>query len=97
MSALACTTTRMDISESISIGDFKSAIANAMPGHGFSGVIHNAAEVAGNRYDVRFSVLHLFIGGRSFYQVAMASGDTFDNARHAVDDMLKVIASLTFL
>jgi hypothetical protein len=87
----------MDIGEGINIGDFKSAIASEMPKHGFTGVIHTAGEVAGNRNDVRFSVLHLFIGDRSFYQVAMASGDTFDNARRAVDDMLKVIGDLHFL
>jgi hypothetical protein len=79
------------------IGDFKSAIADELPKHGFTSVIHTEGEVAGNRNDVRFSVLHLFIGGRSFYQVAMASGNTFDNARQAVDEMLKAIANLHFV
>jgi hypothetical protein len=53
--------------------------------------------VAGNRNDVRLSVLHLFIGGRSFWRVVMASGDSFDNARHAVDEVVQAVNSLHFL
>jgi len=80
-----------------SVGELKNVIANALKSNGFTDVIDNPAEVAGNRSGVRLSVLHLQIDGRNFWQVVMAGGDTHDGTLGAVNQVVGIIQNLKFL
>lgn len=97
MAALFCNTRRMVLSEELSnAAELKGIIANEMEQGGFTDVINNESEVAGNRNGIRLSVLHLFIGGRSFFQQVMAAGDDADATLGLVNDMRSTIESLHF-
>jgi hypothetical protein len=56
--------------------------------------VNTPGEVAGNRGDVRLSVLHLFIGGRSFFELVMAGGEAGDVTLGAVNDVVKGIQNI---
>jgi len=56
-------------------------------------VITNDAEVAGNRANMRLSVLHLPISGRSFYEQVMAAGDDHDATLALVNEIVADITS----
>jgi hypothetical protein len=87
----------MVLSEELSnAAELKGIIANEMEQGGFTDVINNESEVAGNRNGIRLSVLHLFIGGRSFFQQVMAAGDDADATLGLVNDMRSTIESLHF-
>ena len=98
MAALFANTSRMDLSEALgSIGELKGVIANELRGKRFTDVVDTQLEVAGNRSGVRVSVLHLFIGGRSFWQVVMAGGDAADITQGTVNEVVDAISKLNFL
>jgi hypothetical protein len=87
----------MDLSEALgSIGELKGIIANELRGKRFTDVVDTQLEVAGNRSGVRVSVLHLFIGGRSFWQVVMAGGDAADTTQETVNEVVDAIKKLKF-
>ncbi|HYZ75377.1 MAG TPA: hypothetical protein VE641_20020 [Chthoniobacterales bacterium] len=97
MAALFANTSRMDLSEALgSIGELKGIIANELRGKRFTDVVDTQLEVAGNRSGVRVSVLHLFIGGRSFWQVVMAGGDAADTTQETVNEVVDAIKKLKF-
>jgi hypothetical protein len=80
-----------------SVAELKNVIANELTKNGFTDVIDNQSEVAGNRSGVRLSVLHLPIDGRRFWQVVMAGGDTTDATLGAVNQVVDIIQKLKFL
>jgi hypothetical protein len=80
-----------------SIGELKNVIANELKKNGFTDVIDDQAEVAGNRSGVRLSVLYLPIQGRTFWQVVMAGGDTHDGTLGSVNQVVTIIQNLKFL
>jgi hypothetical protein len=88
----------MVLSEALQdIGELKTSIAGLLGGSGFTDVVNTSGEVAGNRGDVRLSVLHLFIGGRSFFELVMAGGETGDVTLGAVNEVVNKIQNLKFL
>ena len=98
MAALFANSSRMDLNEALAnIGELKNVIANELRGKGFTDVVDTQAEVAGNRSGVRVSVLHLFIGGRSFWQVVMAGGDAANTTQETVNEVVDAIKKLKFL
>lgn len=98
MAFLFCNTRRMDLSPALAnVGELKNVIANELQKRGFTDVINNQSEVAGNRNGVRLSVLHLFIGGKSFFEQVMAGGDTHDGTLGSVNEVVKDIQHLHFL
>jgi hypothetical protein len=82
-----------------SIGELKNVIAHSvLEARRFTEVVNTPGEVAGNRDGCRVSILHLHIGGRSFWRVVVCSCDGgFDQARATVDEVVDAINSLTFL
>jgi hypothetical protein len=76
------------------IGEWKGLIANELKGSGFVDVVNTPGEVAGNRGDARLSVLHLFIGGRSFFELVMAGGEAGDVTRAAVNEVVNKIQNI---
>lgn len=98
MAFLFANSKRMELSSALgSIGELKNIIANELKTHGFTGVIDDQAEVAGNRDGVRLSVLYLSIEGRTFWQVVMAGGDTHDGTLGSVNQVVSIIQNLHFL
>lgn len=98
MASLFCNTRQMVLSEALQgIGELKNVIANELRKSGFTDVVNTQGEVAGNRGGVRLSVLHLFIGGRNFFELVMAGGDTHDATLGAVNEVVNKIHSLHFL
>jgi hypothetical protein len=76
-----------------SVGDLKANIAAVLLQSAFTDVINNEAEVAGNRANMRLSVLHLPISGRTFYQQVMAAGDDRDATLALVNEIVADITS----
>ncbi len=98
MAALFANTRQMVLSEALAnVGELKGVIADMLRNSGFTDVVNTPGEVAGNRSNVRLSVLHLFIGGRSFYEIVMAGGDTGDVTLGTVNEVVNKIANLKFL
>jgi hypothetical protein len=88
----------MELSEALgSIGELKGVIDDALRQIGFSDVVNNQSEVAGNRNGVRVSILHLHIADRSFYQVFMAAGDTGDVTQGTINEVVNKVEGLQFL
>ena len=79
------------------IGELKNVIFHELRNSGFSDVVNTPTEVAGNRNAVRVSILHLFIGGRGFWRVCMAAGDTENVTRQTLDEVVDKIEHLVFL
>ena len=81
-----------------SVGELKNVIANTLrEDMHFTDVVDTESEVAGNRSGVRISILHLFIGGRSFWQVVMGGGDAGNVTQGAVNEVMDKIKALHFL
>ena len=82
-----------------SIGELKNVIAHSvLRARGFADVVNTESEVAGNRSGVRVCVLHLSIGGRSFWRVVIGVADAgFDPAAAAVNEVDQAINELKFL
>jgi hypothetical protein len=98
MASLFANSQRKELNPALgSVGELKNVIANELRRNGFTDVIDNQAEVAGNRSGVRLSVLHLPIDGRTFWQVVMAGGDTGDVTLGAVNQVVDIIQKLNFL
>ena len=98
MASLFCNTRQMVLSEALgSIGELKNVIANELTKSGFTDVINDQAEVAGNRNGMRLSVLHLLIGNRNFYQQVMAAGDDGNATLGLVNEVVVKIQNLHFL
>jgi len=80
------------------IGELKNVIFNSvLRDSGFTDVVNTPAEVAGNRNGVRVSVLHLSTGGRGFWRVCMAGGDTVDGTQQTLNEVVDKIEHLVFL
>ncbi|WIM92769.1 hypothetical protein ACTOB_004724 [Actinoplanes oblitus] len=99
MAALFFNTREFDLSDALgSIGELKNVIANELRQAGFSDVVTNQFEVAGNHSGgIRLSVAHLPVGGRRFWQVVMAGGDGGDLTLRTVNDIANRIQHLHFL
>jgi hypothetical protein len=99
MAALAFEFEQRELSEALgSIGELKNVIAHSvLEQRGFTNVVNNPAEVAGNRNGCRLSVLHLHISGRNFFRVVVCACDSFDKARATVDEVEREINNLHFL
>ena len=98
MASLFANSQRKELNPSLgSVGELKNAIATALKSNGFTDVINNQSEVAGNRNGVRLSILHLPIDGRTFWQVVMAGGDTGDVTLGSVNQVVDIIRKLKFL
>lgn len=98
MASLFCNTRQMELSDALgNIGELKNVIKNTLSENGYVDVIDTESEVAGNLDGMRLSVLHLFIGGRSFYEQVMAAGDDSDATLGAVNDIAGKIRDLHFL
>src|SRR5271157_500226 len=96
MGALFCNTRKIElhVPPLQNIEDWKTIIASRLKDIGFQDVVHTPKEVAGNRGDVRLSVLHLFIGGLSFFELVMAGGEAGDVTLGAVNDVVKGIQNI---
>ena len=98
MASLFCNTRQMVLSEALQdVGELKASIAGLLRESGFTDVVNTPGEVAGNRGSVHLSVLHLFIGGRSFFELVMAGGDGGDVTLGAVNEVVNKIKNLHFL
>ena len=75
------------------IGEHKANIAQVLIQSAFTNVINNDAEVAGNRANMRLSILHLPISGRRFYEQVMAAGDNRNATQALVNE---IVAAITF-
>ena len=94
MPALFCHTRRMELdADTPGIADLKANIAAVLVKSQFTSVINNEAEVAGNRANMRLSVLHLPISGRHFYQQVMAAGDNPEATQALVNEIVADISS----
>ncbi|KJC61120.1 hypothetical protein UP10_09520 [Bradyrhizobium sp. LTSPM299] len=97
MAFLFANTRSMSLSDALAnIGELKGVIANTLKQSGFTDVINNPSEVAGNKNGVRLSVLHLHIAGRQFWQVFMAGGDTAAT-QQTLNDVVNKVEHLAFL
>ncbi|MBR0795059.1 hypothetical protein JQ615_06650 [Bradyrhizobium jicamae] len=97
MAFLFAHTRSMGLSDALAnIGELKGVIANTLKQSGFSDVINNQAEVAGNKSGVRLSILHLHIADRQFWQVFMAGGDTAAT-QQMLNDVVNKVEHLAFL
>lgn len=98
MAALFFNFREIELSEALgSVGELKGAIANTLQESGFTDVVHTESEVAGNRNGVRVSILHLFVGGRSFWQVFMAGGDDGTVTLATLNEVVDKVHKLVFL
>lgn len=99
MAALSIRSDRRELNPAVaSIGELKNVIANSvLKAREFTEVVNTPGEVAGNRSGCRLSVLHFHIADRQFWRVVVASGDSFDAARTAVDEVFVAIDQLAFL
>jgi hypothetical protein len=99
MAALWFATRRMDLADALAnIGELKNVIFNELQGMGFTDVVHNPAEVAGNRNGLRVSIVYLQTSGRNFWEVVMAGGSaSVDDARQTVAQVVDKIEHLHFL
>jgi hypothetical protein len=87
----------MELSQALgNVGELKGVIANLLKENGFTDVV-NTEEVAGNKGDIRLSILHLHIGNRSFYQQVIAAGDNSNITLGVVEDILNKVKGLQFL
>jgi hypothetical protein len=92
MAALFCDTRQIVLSEGFqNIEQWKAVVADLLRSVGFKDVVNTPREVAGNRGDVRLSVLYLLIGGRGFYELVMAGGETGDVTLAAVNQVVNEI------
>jgi hypothetical protein len=93
MAALFCDTRQIElhVPPLQNIEDWKAEIAARLNHLGFQNVVHAPKEVAGNRGDVRLSVLHLPIGGLNFFELVMAGGEAGDVTQGAVNDVVNAI------
>ncbi|MER5473768.1 hypothetical protein ABZX90_09400 [Streptomyces sp. NPDC002935] len=98
MAALQISTRQMELSEALAnVGELKNVIANLLKENGFTDVVNTQGEVAGNKGDIRLSVLHLHVANQSFYQQVIAAGDNSNVTRGVVDDIMTKIKNLHFL
>ncbi|MEU0189151.1 hypothetical protein ABZ250_04655 [Streptomyces afghaniensis] len=98
MAALWIRTRQMELSEALAnIGELKGVIANLLKERGLTDVVNTQGEVAGNKGDIRLSVLHLHIANRSFYQQVIAAGNDSDITLRVVEDIVAKIRGLHFL
>jgi hypothetical protein len=93
MAALFCDTRRIElhVPPLQNIEDWKAEISAHLKHLGFQDVVNTPKEVAGNRGDVRLSVLHLLIGGLSFFELVMAGGEAGDVTLGAVNEVVNAI------
>jgi hypothetical protein len=98
MAALFFNFRQMELSDALGgVGELKGVIATELQRSGFANVVNTQSEVAGNRNTVRVSVLHLFVGGRSFWQIVMAAGDAGDVTQSTINEVVDKIHKLVFL
>ncbi len=94
MVALFCDTRRMELDPMYGgIGELKANIVPVLTSGAFSNVINTGAEIAGNRAGMRLSILHLHIGGRSYYQQVMAAGSDGTTTKALVDEIVRSITT----
>src|SRR5215217_6715175 len=99
MAGLFFSTHRMEVSAALSgVGELKFAISNELKNIGFTDVVINSAEVAGNRNDVRVSIAHLPNSDGSFWQVFMAGGGAaFNVIQQTHNEVVDKVRKLKFL
>ena len=89
MAALICHTRQMELDAlTPSIRELKANIAAVLVQSAFLNVVNTDAEVAGNRANMRLSVLHLPISGRRFYEQVMAAGDDVGATQALVNEVV---------
>jgi hypothetical protein len=87
-----------DVSVALSgIGELKSVISNALNGKGFSDVHVNNLEVAGAKNGVWISIGHFHITDRQFWEIVMGSGNTVEQTKEIVDEVVTLLKGLRFL
>ena len=87
-----------DVSVALSgIGELKSVISNALNGKGFSDVHVNNLEVAGEKNGVWISIGHFHIADRQFWEIVMGSGNTVEQTKGVVDEVVTLLKGLRFL
>jgi len=97
MAALFWNSDRRDLTESTgSIGALRIVIENAIKGIGFAEVRRSDLDVSGGKNGVFVSIAHFPIGGRSFFEVVMASGDAEAVTRSTRDEVVTKLRNLTF-
>ena len=94
MASLFWNSHRRDTDE---IGQVKAAIERALSEIGFSEVGRGDLEVFGVRGGVVVSIAHFPIGGRSFFEVVMASGDSGDVTKNTRDEVVNKVRSIQFI
>src|SRR5262245_36310686 len=98
MAALFFNFRRMDLSVALAnVGELKNVIFHELERIGFTDVVNTPSEVAGNRNGVRVSILHLHIGGQSFWQVFMAGGDAVGVTQQTLNEVVNKVEQLVFL
>jgi Cellulase (glycosyl hydrolase family 5) len=76
------------------IDELKRVIENELRQSGFLDVRRNNLEVAGGRNSVWLSIAHFQIEGRRFWEVVMASGDSFDVTQATVGEVVDKLHGL---
>lgn len=79
------------------IGEIKMSAADILRKKGFSDVVHNRQEVAGNKGGCRVSIAHFHRTGREFWEVVMCTCETAEQARGMVNDIVTTLRRLKFL
>jgi len=97
MAALFWDNHRRDITEGVgNIGALRIVIENTLKEMGFSDVRRSDFDVFGSKPGVVVSVAHFPIGGRSFFEVVMAAGDSGDLTKNTRDGVVNKLRSLVF-
>lgn len=87
-----------DVSVALSgIGELKLVVSNALKEKGFSDVHINNLEVAGAKNGVWISIGHFHIADRRFWEIVMGSGDTGEQTKGIVNEVVTLLRGLRFL
>lgn len=79
------------------IGEVKGVIEVKLQEDGFSDVRLNNLEVAGGKNGVWLSIAHFRIEDSRYWEVVMASGNSFDVAKNTVGEVVEMLHHLMFL
>lgn len=87
-----------DVSVALSgIGELKLVISNALKKKDFSDVSLNNLEVAGGKNGVWISIGHFHIADRRFWEIVMGSGDSVEQTKGVVNEVVTLLRDLRFL
>ena len=97
METLAFRTDQYTLSEaSENIGEVLAGVAGNLPRHGFAGV-KNEGHVYGTKAGCGVDLFYLFVGNRTFWQVATGHGPDRATVDRTLEEVKQVVKDLHFL